>query len=61
LHADAVYRPLRHVLAVGAAAALVAGWLRPWPWLLGLILVAILSVLWFFAISRFLRVDEWGS
>ena len=36
-------------------------WLRPAPWLLALLLVAILSVIWFFAVSRFLRVDAWGE
>ena len=43
------------------AAALVVGWARPAPWLLALLLVAILSVLWFFAVSRFLRADAWGG
>jgi low temperature requirement protein LtrA len=56
---NAVYQPLRVGLAAGAAAALVAGWARPAPWLLGLVLVAILSVLWLFAASRFLRTDAW--
>ena len=39
----------------------VVGWLRPAPWLLALLLVAILSALWFFAVSRFLRADAWGE
>jgi low temperature requirement protein LtrA len=52
---EVVYRPLSVALAGGAAAALVVGWVRPAPWLLALLLVAILSVLWFFAVSRFLR------
>jgi hypothetical protein len=56
-----VYRPLSAALAGGAAAALVVGWVRPAPWLLALLLVAILSVLWFFAVSRFLRADAWGE
>ena len=37
-----VYRPLSVRLAGGAVAALVVGWLRPAPWLLALLLVAIL-------------------
>ena len=45
----------------GAGAALVAGWVRPAPWLLAMLLVAILSVLWFFAVSRFLRAGVWGE
>ncbi len=56
-----VYRPLSVALAGGAAAALVVGWGRPAPWLLSLLLVAILSVLWLFAVSRFLRADAWGD
>jgi hypothetical protein len=56
-----VYRPLRLALAGGAAAALGAGWGRPAPWLLALLLVAILSALWFFAVSRFLRAAAWGD
>ena len=56
-----VYRPLTYELGGGAAAALFVGWLRPAPWLFALLLVAILSVLWFFAVSRFLRADAWGE
>jgi hypothetical protein len=56
-----VFHPLRLALAGGAATALIVGWLRPVPWLLALLLVAILSVIWFFAVSRFLRADAWGE
>ena len=56
-----VYRPVGLALAGGAGAALVVGWVRPAPWLLALLLVAILSVLWFFAVNRFLRADAWGE
>ena len=56
-----VFHPLRLALAGGAAAALIVGWLRPAPWLLALLLVAILSTIWFFAVSRFLRADAWGE
>jgi hypothetical protein len=38
-----VFHPLRLALAAGAATALIVGWLRPSPWLLALLLVAILS------------------
>jgi low temperature requirement protein LtrA len=58
---DAVYRPLRIALAAGAAAALAAGWARPAPWLFGLALVVILSLLWIYAASRFLRTDAWST
>jgi len=56
-----VFHPLRLALCGGAAAALMVGWLRPAPWLLALGLVAILSAVWFFAVSRFLRADAWGE
>ena len=55
-----VYEPLTWAMAGGAAAAIVVGWIRPTPWLLALSLVAILSVLWMFAVNRFLRADAWG-
>jgi low temperature requirement protein LtrA len=56
-----VFRPLGLALTAGAVASLVVGWARPAPWLLALLLVAILSVLWAFAVSRFLRADAWGE
>jgi low temperature requirement protein LtrA len=56
-----VFGPLGPTLAAGAVAALVVGWLRPAPWLLALLLVAVLSVVWSFAVSRFLRADAWGG
>jgi low temperature requirement protein LtrA len=57
----AVYRPLGPALVAGAAAAVAVGRLRPAPWLLALLLVAILSVLWFFAVNRFLHAGAWGQ
>ena len=57
---DIVYRPLGFALAAGGGAAIVVGWARPAPWLLGLF-VGILTVLWCFAVSRFLRADAWGE
>ena len=56
-----VYRPLSVVLAIGAIAALVVGWVRPAPWLLAVLLVVVLSVLWAFAVLRFLSSDAWGE
>jgi len=56
-----VYRPLSIALAMGAVATLVVGWVRPAPWLLALLLVAVLSVLWTFAVLRFLSADAWGE
>ena len=55
-----VYQPLTWAMAGGAVAAIVVGWTRPAPWLLALSLVAILSVVWVFAVTRFLRADAWG-
>jgi low temperature requirement protein LtrA len=56
-----VYQPVSLAMGAAAAAALIVGWARPAPWALALLLVAILSVLWFFAVSRFLRADAWGE
>ncbi len=56
-----VYRPVKLAIAVGAGASLVVGWARPAPLLLAALLVAILSVLWFFAVSRFLLAGAWGD
>jgi low temperature requirement protein LtrA len=58
---SSVYRPLSVMLAVEAIAAILIGWARPAPWLLALLLVAVLSVLWAFAVLRFLSVDAWGA
>ena len=56
-----MYRPLSVVLAIGAVAALVVGWVRPAPWLLSVLLIAVLSALWAFAVLRFLSADAWGA
>jgi low temperature requirement protein LtrA len=58
---SSVYRPISLMLVIGAVAALVAGWLRPAPWLLALLLIVDLSVLWAFAVLRFLSADAWGD
>jgi hypothetical protein len=51
----------RATLALGGLVALACGWLAPAPWLLALLLVAILSALWFFAVAWLIRTGEWGS
>ncbi|HET9851704.1 MAG TPA: low temperature requirement protein A [Candidatus Limnocylindrales bacterium] len=56
-----VYRPLSAVLATGAAIALLAGWLAPPPWVLAAILVAILTIMWFFVVARMIRAGAWGE
>jgi low temperature requirement protein LtrA len=58
---SSVYRPLSSVLAIGALAAVVIGWIRPSPWLLAVLLIALLSALWVFAVLRFLGADAWGE
>ena len=56
-----VYRPLGAILAIGAGIALLAGWLAPSGWILAMILVAILTVLWFFMVARMIRAGVWGE
>jgi hypothetical protein len=56
-----VYRPLTLALAAGAGVALLAGWLAPAPWILAVLLVAILTVLWFFAVAWMIRAGAWGD
>jgi low temperature requirement protein LtrA len=58
---EIVYRPLGAVLAVGAAIALLAGWLAPAPWILAALMVAILTALWFFVVARMIRAGVWGE
>jgi low temperature requirement protein LtrA len=58
---EIVYRPLGAVLAAGAAIALLAGWLAPAPWILAGVLVAILTVMWFFVVARMIRAGVWGQ
>jgi low temperature requirement protein LtrA len=58
---EVVYRPLGAVLATGAAIALLAGWLAPAPWVLAVLLVAILTALWFFVVARMIRAGVWGE
>jgi low temperature requirement protein LtrA len=55
-----VYRPLASALAAGAAISLLAGWVAPPPWLLAVLLVAVLTVLWFFVVARMIRAGVWG-
>jgi low temperature requirement protein LtrA len=56
-----VYRPLSLALGLGAVVAIAAGLLTPVPWLLALLLVAILSALWFFAVAWLIRAGAWGD
>ena len=61
LRLEVVYRPLGVALAVGALAALGAGLVAPTPWLLAVLLIAILTALWFFVVARMIRAGVWGE
>jgi low temperature requirement protein LtrA len=50
-----VYGPLTWGLALAAGASILVGALRPAPWLLALLLFAVLSAVWFFAIGLWVR------
>ncbi len=56
-----VYRPVSAVMLVGAAAALVIGWVQPAAWALGLSLGLLLSVLWVAVVGLFLREGAWSE
>ncbi|HEV8698777.1 MAG TPA: low temperature requirement protein A [Candidatus Limnocylindrales bacterium] len=57
----AVYRKIATTLVVGAGAALLAGWTMPAPWLLALLLSAVLVIVWLVAIGRFLGARAWSE
>jgi low temperature requirement protein LtrA len=50
-----VYRPLRVALGIAAVLALVAGAIRPTPWVLAALLVVVLSAVWFSAITLWVK------
>jgi uncharacterized membrane protein len=52
-----VYGPVGVASVAGAAAALAVGWFRPAPWLLAVLLIAILGALWLFTVARFVTSD----
>ena len=56
-----VYRKIASTLVVGALAALGTVLLQPAPWLLALLLSAILVVVWLVAVARFLRAHAWAE
>jgi low temperature requirement protein LtrA len=53
-----IYRPLTRGMAAAAVAAMLIGWWRPSPWLLALSMVVILSLVWWLAVDRWLRLDD---
>jgi low temperature requirement protein LtrA len=52
-----VYGPVGAASIAGAATALAVGWVRPAPWLLAMLLIAILGALWLFTVARFVTSD----
>jgi low temperature requirement protein LtrA len=56
-----VYRPLALAMLVAAGLALVVGLARPAPWLLALLLVAILAGVWLFAVVRLFKTGTWSA
>jgi low temperature requirement protein LtrA len=55
-----VYRPLWIATVAGAAASLIVGWTRPAPWLLALLLVAVLGLVWAVVVRGFALAGTWG-
>jgi low temperature requirement protein LtrA len=53
-----VYGPLTWGLALAAGTSILVGALRPAPWLLALLLVAVLSAVWLFAIGLWVKNGE---
>ena len=56
-----LYRPIAVAAVLAAVGALGVGALRPTPWLLALLLVVLLSAVWWFAVDRLLRMDNPAS
>jgi len=58
---SAAFRPLWAAMAAGAAVSLIIGWARPWPWLLALLLVAVLAMVWTVAVRGFVLTGAWAA
>jgi low temperature requirement protein LtrA len=56
-----VYQRVVPAMLLGAAGALLLGWIAPPPWLLAVGLAAILSVIWVLAVLRFIKAGAWGD
>ena len=56
-----VYRPLTVAMIVAAVFTLAIALLRPSPWLLAALFVAVLTLLWLFAANRFIRAGAWTT
>ena len=53
-----VYQPVQTAMAAGALVALAMGWLRPAPWIFVLLLALLQTVVWWFAVDRWLRYGD---
>jgi hypothetical protein len=58
---DQVYRKIGSTMIVAAASALALGWLQAPPWVLALLLSAILVIVWLVVIGRFLGAHAWSE
>lgn len=56
-----IYQALAPGMVLAAGAALLIGWARPTPWALVLLLVADLSLVWWVAVDRWLKLDDPSS
>ena len=56
-----VYRPVGVALLIGAAVSLAVAFIQPAPWVLALLLGALLGVLWIVVVGLFLRRDAWSE
>ena len=54
-----VYRPLTVAMIVAVVFTLGIALLRPSPWLLAALFVALLTLLWIFAANKFIRAGAW--
>ncbi len=57
----AAFRPLWVAMAAGAVVSLFIGWARPAPWLLALLLVAVLLLVWAVAVRGFVLAGVWDT
>jgi low temperature requirement protein LtrA len=58
---SSVFRPLTMAMVGGAIVSVAVGFARPAPWLLALLLVAILGVVWAVAVRGFLLAGAWSE
>jgi hypothetical protein len=47
-------------MAAGAVLSVGIGWVRPAPWLLAVLLVAVLSLVWAVAVRGFVLAGAWA-